>query len=160
MERILELLMEGEYLTTEQIGQVLGLDEKEVKAKLDDLRKQEILLGWRPVLNPDKVSDESVRAVIEVKISPEREGGFDRIAGRISRFDRVESCYLMSGGYDLMVVVRTDNLRKVAQFVFEKLATIEGVTSTATRFMLRAYKEQGYLLESPTRPEDKPAVSP
>ena len=160
MDKILALLLEGEYLTTDQIGKVLDLSREEVDAKLEKLKQQKILLGWRPVLNPDKVSEETVRAVIEVNISPEREGGFDKIAERISRFDRVESCYLMSGGYDLLVVVTADNLRQVAAFVFEKLATIAGVTSTATRFMLRAYKEQGYMLEVPDQDEDKPSVSP
>ena len=88
-----------------------------------------------------------VRAVIEVRITPERGGGFNRLAERISRFDEVESCYLMSGGYDLLVFVNGSSLQKVAAFVSEKLSTIEGVLSTATHFLLRSYKEQGFLLD-------------
>jgi len=98
--------------------------------------------------------------VIEVKISPEREGGFDRLSLRISRFDEVESCYLMSGGYDLLVIVAGKNLRSVATFVSERLATIDGVLSTATHFLLRAYKEQRHLLVEESSASDKPAVSP
>jgi len=160
MDRVLKLLLEGEALSTEQMAQVLDLTSEEIEAKLKELREQGVLLGWRPVLNPDYGDDSNVRAVIEVKISPEREGGFDRVAERISRFERVESCYLMSGGYDLLVFVTAQDLRRVAQFVFERLATIEGVVSTATHFMLRAYKQQGFLLESSFKNEDKPAVSP
>ncbi len=160
MKAVLKLILEGEYLSTRQMGEILGLSEAEVQVELDALRKEQILLGWRPVLNPDHLNEDEVRAVIEVKISPEREGGFDRIAERISKFERVESCYLMSGAYDLLVFVKADNLKRVASFVFEKLATIEGVNSTATHFMLRAYKEQGFLLQASDRPEDKPAISP
>ncbi|MGB0742969.1 MAG: Lrp/AsnC family transcriptional regulator, partial [Opitutales bacterium] len=103
---------------------------------------------------------ELVRAVIEVKIKPEREGGFNKLADRISRFDEVESCYLMSGAYDLLVFAVGNDLREVASFVSERLSTVEGVLSTATHFMLRAYKEQGHLLLAPSEGNDKPAVSP
>jgi DNA-binding Lrp family transcriptional regulator len=112
------------------------------------------------VLNPERAQEDIVRAVIEVKISPERDGGFDRLAARISQFDAVESCYLMSGSYDLLIFATGKDLREVASFVSERLASVEGVLSTATHFMLRAYKEQGHLLLSPTESGDKPAVSP
>lgn len=160
MSKIIQLLTEGEYLSTEQMGQVLGMSNAEVEAELKRLKDEGVLLGWIPVLHPDHENEEAVRAVIEVKISPEREGGFDRIADRISKFERVESCYLMSGAYDLLVVMRAQNLKRVASFVFEKLAPIEGVTSTATHFMLKAYKEQGHLLAQPASEAAKPAVSP
>ncbi len=160
MDRVLQLLIEGEYLSTEQMGQVLGMSTEQIVAELKRLKDEDILLGWIPVLHPEHVDEEAVRAVIEVKISPEREGGFDRIAERISKFDRVESCYLMSGAYDLLVIMRAQNLKRVASFVFEKLAPIEGVTSTATHFMLKAYKEQGHLLEHAAAEAAKPAVSP
>lgn len=160
MSKVLQLLAEGERLSTEQMGEVLGMSVDEVNAELERLKEEKILLGWIPVLHPEHESEEAVRAVIEVKISPEREGGFDRIAERVSKFDRVESCYLMSGAYDLLVVMRAQNLKRVASFVFEKLAPIEGVTSTATHFMLKAYKEQGHLLEQSSAEAVKPAVSP
>lgn len=160
MSKVLELLLEGTYLSTAQMGQVLGLSAEQIEAELVRLQEEKILLGLRPVFHPDDLNRNNVRALIEVKINPEREGGFDRIAQRISKFPQVESCYLMSGAYDLLVVVKADNLRNVAQFVFEKLASINGVNSTATHFMLRAYKEQGYLLDIAADAEARPAVSP
>ena len=102
---------------------------------------------------------ESVKAVIEVKISPEREGGFDRMAHRISKFEEVEACHLMSGAYDLMVIVKGRNLHTVASFVSERLSTIEGVLSTATHFLLRSYKEHGHLLSNEGENHEKPPVS-
>ena len=160
MNEVLKIIIEGESFSTTQIGEILGMDESAVEEELNKLRDNNILLGWRPILNPEAVEKERVRAVIEVKISPEREGGFDRTSERISRFDEVESCYLMSGGYDLLVIVKGDNLHKVAAFVSEKLATLSGVLSTATHFLLRAYKEQGYYLGDKGHGSDKPAVSP
>lgn len=160
MNKVLKLILDGESLDTAQMATVLGLSVEAVEQELNELKARNILLGWRPVLNPDHDADAYVRAVIEVKVSPEREGGFDRLAERISRFEQVESCYLMSGGYDLLVFVRAPNLRQVAAFVYERLATIEGVVSTATHFMLRAYKEQGFHLTTPNTNPDKPAVSP
>lgn len=160
MSSVLKLLLEGERLDTAQMAQVLGLSESEIEAELSRLQADQILLGWRPVLNPERAQEGIVRAVIEVKISPERDGGFDRLATRISRFDSVESCYLMSGAYDLLVFAVGNDLREVATFVSERLASVEGVLSTATHFMLRAYKEQGHLLLAPGDGVDKPAVSP
>lgn len=160
MSKVLELLLEGAYLSTSQMGEVLGLSAGEIEAELGRLQQEGVLLGLRPVFHPDYQGRGDVRALIEVKIAPEREGGFDRIAQRIGKFDQVESCYLMSGAYDLLVVVKADSLRHVAQFVYERLASINGVNATATHFMLRAYKEQGYLLDIATDGEAKPAVSP
>ena len=160
MTTVLRLLLEGERLDTAQMAQVLGLSETEIEAELSRLKAENILLGWRPVLNPEKAQDGIVRAVIEVRITPERDGGFDRLAARIAQFDAVESCYLMSGSYDLLVFATGDDLREVASFVSERLASVEGVLSTATHFMLRAYKEQGHLMLSPADGDDKPAVSP
>lgn len=159
MSSVLQLLLEGERLNTAQMAQVLGLSEGDVAAELKRLEAEEILLGWRPVLNSERAQETIVRAVIEVKISPERDGGFDRIAARISGFDAVESCYLMSGSYDLLIFAKGNDLREVASFVSERLASIEGVLSTATHFMLRAYKEQGHVLVSPIEDSEKPAVS-
>ena len=101
-----------------------------------------------------------VRAVIEVRITPERGGGFNRLADRISRFDEVESCYLMSGDYDLLVFVSGTSLQKVAAFVSEKLSTIEGVLSTVTHFLLRSYKEQGFLLGVQAEENNRLKVAP
>ena len=160
MSSVLQLLLEGERLETSRMAEILCLEQAEVESELTRLQDEKILLGWRPVFNLAEVEEDQVRAVIEVKISPEREGGFDRLSLRISRFDEVESCYLMSGGYDLLVIVAGKNLRAVASFVSERLATIDGVLSTSTHFLLRAYKEQRHLLVEEGSVADKPAVSP
>ena len=110
MNSVLKLLLEGEALDTQQIGKILGLGADAVERELAALRQQGVLLGMRPVLNPSFEAERRVRAVIEIKIRPEGIGGFDGIAERISSFEQVESCYLMSGGYDLRVVVTADNL--------------------------------------------------
>jgi len=159
MNPVIKLLLEGGSLSTAQMAQVLNLTEADVNRELEQLKKDGILLGWRPVLN---LADEAgaVRAVIEVRITPERGGGFNRLAERISRFDEVESCYLMSGGYDLLVFVSGSTLQKVAAFVSEKLSSIEGVLSTATHFLLRSYKEQGFLLDVKTEENDRLKVAP
>jgi DNA-binding Lrp family transcriptional regulator len=160
MSPLIKLLLEGGSLSTAQMAEVLNLPEAEVNRQLDQLRKDRVLLGWRPVLNLADEDTGIVRAVIEVRITPERGGGFNRLADRISRFDEVESCYLMSGGYDLLVFVGGSSLQKVAAFVSEKLSTIEGVLSTATHFLLRSYKEQGFLLDIKPEENDRLKVAP
>ena len=160
MSSVLQLIIEGERLDSAQMAQVLNLSEAEVESEIQRLKAEHILLGWRPVLNPQCLQEDIIRAVIEVKISPERDGGFDRLAARISQFDAVESCYLMSGSYDLLIFATGADLREVASFVSERLASVSGVLSTATHFMLRAYKEQGHLLLTPNQSGDKPVVSP
>jgi DNA-binding Lrp family transcriptional regulator len=160
MNPILKLLCEGGHLTTAQMAQVSGLPEAEVKAHLEQLRKDRVFLGWRPVLDLSRESAAAVRAVIEVKMTPERGGGFNRLAERISRFDEVESCYLMSGAYDLLILVSGSSLQRVAAFVSEKLSTLEGVISTSTHFMLRSYKEGSFLIDAPAGETERLKVSP
>ena len=162
MNPVLKLLIDDGSLTTGQMAQVAGLSEAEVNQHLEQLKKDKIFLGWRPVLDLSReaAAAAAVRAVIEVKVTPERGGGFNRLADRIARFDEVESCYLMSGGYDLLVFVNGPSLTQVAGFVSERLSTIEGVLSTATHFMLRSYKESGFLLEAETDGSSRLKVTP
>lgn len=160
VEKVLKLLLEGATASSAQMATILGAGEAEVAAALEKLRQDQVFLGWRPVLNPKALAENQVHALIEVSVQPERDGGFNRIAERIARFDNVETCYLMSGGYDLMVVVRGKNLLSVATFVAEKLSTLGSVQSTATRFMLRCYKESGFLIESQPEENGKLQVSP
>ena len=159
MSNILDILQETADPNPSILGKILDLTEEEVVAQLETLRSEGTLLGWVPLLPPSKKEINLVRAVIEVKISPEREGGFDRLAHRISKFEEVEACHLMSGGYDLMVIVQGKNLHTVASFVSERLATMEGVLSTATHFLLRSYKEHGHLLSKDGENPEKPPVS-
>ena len=159
MDELLKLLRDDASLTPAQIADRLNLAEAEVETKIKELESNGVILGYRTVINEEKLEVDIVRAVIEVKITPEREGGFDRLATRIARFDEVRSCYLMSGGYDLMVVVEGSDLKSVSAFVSQKLATIQGVISTVTHFMLKPYKEQGVLMGGEFS-DEKLAVSP
>ncbi len=154
MDPILKLLSEDASLSAAVIASRLGKTEDEVTKTIEDYESRGVILGYRTLLNDYELAPKRVRAVIEVKTTPEREGGFDRIAKRIAKHDEVRSCYLMSGGYDLMVIVEGSSLNDVASFVSEKLATLQGVVSTATHFMLKPYKEHGVLMhheESPDR---------
>ena len=123
------------------------------------LEAEGVILGYHTLIDREKVGDNAVTALIEVKITPEREGGFDRLARRIAEFAQVRSCHLMSGGYDLLVLVEGRNLREVASFVSEKLSPLGGVIATATHFQLKAYKQDGRLLAH-DEPVSRLAVSP
>jgi len=159
MDQLLKLLRENAALTPAQLSKMLNLPEAEVVVKIRAYEKDNVILGYRTVLNEERLGVDLVRAVIEVKITPERGGGFDRLAERIARYAEVNSCYLMSGGYDLLVIVEGNSLREVATFVSEKLATIQGVLSTATHFMLKPYKEQGVLMTREQN-DERLAVAP
>jgi len=145
MEPLLSLLRDNAALKPAQLATMLNLTEAEVTQKIKAYEDGEVILGYRTILNEEKLGMDLVRAVIEVKITPEREGGFDRLAERIAKYREVTSCYLMSGAYDLLVIVEGNSLREVAMFVSQKLATLQGVLSTATHFMLKPYKDQGVL---------------
>ncbi len=160
MSDLLNILQDTADPRPEKLANILGSTPQEVEKELEELRKNQTLLGWMPILNPIHAESDQVRAVIEVKISPEREGGFDRMALRISKFEEVESCYLMSGGYDLLVFVTGKNLKSVASFISERLATIQGVLSTATHFLLRPYKDHGHMLAGEIENQEKPSISP
>ena len=159
MEPLLKLLRDNAALKPDQLAAMLNQPEHEVSARIKSYEQEHIILGYRTILNEEKLGMESVRAVIEVKITPERGGGFDRLAERIAKYPEVHSCHLMSGGYDLLVIVEGSSLRQVATFVSEKLATIHGVISTSTHFMLKPYKEQGVLMKQDLN-EERLAVAP
>jgi len=159
MSNLLDILLETADPDPLKLAKILNVSVAEVDSQLEALRSNGSLIGWVPLIHPSKKDRDLVRAVIEVKISPEREGGFDRLAHRISKFDEVEACHLMSGGYDLMVIVQGKNLHAVASFVSERLSTIDGVLSTATHFLLRSYKEHGHLLSQEGENSEKPPIS-
>jgi len=159
MEPLLSLLRDNAALKPAQLATMLNLTEAEVTQKIKAYEDGQVILGYRTILNEEKLGVDLVRAVIEVKITPEREGGFDRLAERIAKYREVTSCYLMSGTYDLLVIVEGNSLREVAMFVSQKLATLQGVLSTATHFMLKPYKDQGVLMK-PERNEERLAVTP
>ena len=127
---------------------MLGESVEAVQKRLADYEKRGVIRGYQAVVNSDMLDDGVVHAVIELRIRPAQDGGFDKIANRIGRFSQVESMFLMSGGYDLLLFVRGRNLQEVAQFVSSKLANMEGVLGTATHFRLKTYKDQGVLMEN------------
>lgn len=159
MDELLKLLKRNALESPENLAKMLGLSVEEVKNRIGEYEKNGVIRAYQAVVNEDQLDLDRVRAVIEVRITPEREGGFDHIASRISAFPEVDSMFLMSGGYDLLVFVKGRNLREVASFVSEKLATIQGVISTATHFMLKTYKDQGVLMEA-ERTDERLKVSP
>lgn len=150
MNPILDLLKSNARLTADELATLSGRHVDDVKRQLSEFEKDGTILAYRAVLNEDKLNGNKVRAAIELKITPERGGGFDRLAARIANYDEVISCYLMSGGYDLLAIVEGESLQDVAGFVSEKLSTTQGILSTATHFILKTYKEQGLALESAT----------
>jgi len=159
IDPLLQLLRRKARYTHQELADLLAIQESEVKERIATWEKDGTILGYQAVVDPDQAGDHDVSAFIEVKLTPERGGGFDRLAMRIARFEQVVSCYLASGGYDLMVVVEGGDLREVARFVSEKLSSMEGVLSTATHFRLKTYKENGFLFEEGGAPE-RLAVSP
>lgn len=159
MRELLELLEQNHNLTTKQLATILGKSEAEVTATIKKLEDEKIIVKYQTIINWEKAGVNTVTAVIEVRITPQREVGFDAIAERIYRFPEVRSLYLMSGAYDLQVIVEGNTLKEVADFVSTKLATIEGVVSTTSHFLLKKYKEDGVIIED--EEEDRRlAVSP
>ena len=147
MEEILQLLTEDARLTPAQIAERTGLAEAEVVKAIADLEARGVIRGYKTVVNWEKAGVEHVYGFIEVKVTPQRGHGFDAVAARLMDFPEVHSLYLMSGAYDLMVVVQGKTMREVAYFVAERLATLESVLSTATHFVLKRYKVDGDVLE-------------
>jgi DNA-binding Lrp family transcriptional regulator len=158
MDPLLELLHQNSNIPREDLARMLNLSVAEVNQRIERYEKERVILAYQAVVDPEKIDADAVTAFIEVSITPERGGGFDRLAERIARFDEVKSCWLMSGGYDLAVMLEASNLREVARFVSEKLSTVEGVVSTATRFRLKTYKQNGMLLSQPAADERLPVT--
>ena len=159
MEKILPLLRHDARTSIADLAKATNLSEAEVVARIRALEEDGVILGYQAIVDPKKIAREVVTSVIEVKITPEREGGFDKLAERIARFPEVQNCYLMSGGFDLLVIVEGRTLQEVAGFVSEKLSTIKGVLSTATHFRLKVYKENGVEIRREAAPQ-RLAVAP
>lgn len=143
VDPILNELQRNSRISPAEVARLLNLSEGEVAQRIAEWETDGTILGYQAVIDPERAGKTDVTALIEVKLTPERDGGFDRIARRIAKFDEVKSCYLMSGGFDLVVFVEGPTLREIARFVAEKLATIGGVVSTATHFKLKIYKDKG-----------------
>ena len=146
-KNILRLLRNNARISVEKIAAQLDSDSETVEKVIQELEKDNVVRGYQAVIDESKLPEAQVKAIIEVHIQPQREGGFDNIARRLANFPEVHSLYLVSGGYDLQLEVRGESLQDVAGFVSSKLATLDGVTATATHFILKKYKEAGWLFE-------------
>ncbi len=146
-EKILNILKDDARTPASEIANMLNVDEEKVATMIADMEKSGVIVKYTAVVNDEKTARDFVEALIEVKVSPVREKGFDEIAEYIYQFDEVKSVYLMSGAYDLAVFVEGPSLRSAARFVSEKLSGIDKVLSTATHFILKKYKVDGVVLE-------------
>lgn len=146
-KRLLQLLEDDCSLTAGQLASLANMTEEEVKAEIRRCEEEKIVLGYKGIIDWDRTDREAVTALIEVKVTPQRGEGFDRVAERIYQYDEVESVYLMSGAYDLCVIISGRSLKEVAQFVGERLSPLEDVTGTATHFILKKYKEKHLVFE-------------
>lgn len=144
---LLDILREDCRIPLEKLAVMTGVPMAEVAEAIEQLEKNKIILRYAPVINWDKTDRDRVEAMIEVKVLPQREQGFDAVAARIYAFDEVRSVYLMSGSYDLLVLVQARTLKELALFVSEKLSVLDTVTGTATAFVLKRYKEDGVVFE-------------
>jgi DNA-binding Lrp family transcriptional regulator len=159
MDELLKILQTNALESRANIARMLDVTPEEIDRRIADYEKRGVIRGYQAILNEDQLDLDSVTAVIEVKVAPQREGGFDNIAQRISRFPEVRSAYLMSGTYDLLLFVEGRTLREVAGFVSERLSPLEGVLSTSTHFMLKTYKRFGVLMQ-PETSDERLTVSP
>ncbi len=145
MIELLKLLENDARLSHEQLALMLGKEVGDIKKMIEEYEKDGVILGYHTEIDWDKTNREYVSAMIELKITPQRDKGFDHIAEKIYNYPEVESLYLMSGGFDLAVFIKGKTMREVAFFVAEKLSTIEDVISTSTHFMLRKYKDNNII---------------
>ena len=146
MEKMLELLNKNARISNKQLAVMLGTTEADVEARIAEYEKNGVINGYQALIGWYSVDKEYVIALIEVKVTPQRDFGFDELAGKIMNYSEVDSLYLMSGGYDLFVTISGHSFKEVAMFVSKRLSTLDGVTSTATHFVLKKYKDNGVIL--------------
>ncbi|MDD5496481.1 MAG: Lrp/AsnC family transcriptional regulator [Candidatus Omnitrophica bacterium] len=160
MKDILEILEKDARTTPEELARMTGMTAQAVRKEIKKLEKDGVILKYKTILNKEVIREEhsDVRALIEVRVTPKKNVGFDYLAERIYQFPEVSSCYLMSGTYDLLLVVEGKDIHTVSRFVAEKLAPMENVRGTVTHFILKKYKEDGDILKQPKR-DKRPAIS-
>lgn len=158
-KQVLDMLNEDCRIPLEKMAVMMGMEIREIEEIIDSLEKQRVILCYRPVINWDKAERNVVEAMIEVKVTPQRDFGFDAVAKRINSFEEVRSLYLMSGAYDLLIQVAAPTLKELAQFVSERLSPLETVTGTSTSFVLKRYKQDGVVFDAPDQ-DRRLSVSP
>lgn len=153
MDKLLRLLSENSDYTVAELSLILGEDEESVESRIKAYENNGIIKGHRAIVDFENVEDSGVTAYIELKVTPQKEKGFDEIAEKIMRFDEVASVYLMAGTYDLALIVKGDTIQEISSFVSRKLSALDGILSTATHFILKRYKDDGVILAD--IPEDE-----
>jgi len=157
---ILELLQENSKYTASDIATMLGMEIETVKNNIEEMEKAQVICGYSALINWDKTDKKDiVTALIEVKVTPQRGEGFDKVAERIYKFNEVKALYLMSGGFDFTVIIEGKTMKEVALFVGQKLAPLEAVISTATHFVLKKYKDYGVIFEE-SKKDERMIISP
>ena len=159
-EKILAVIEKNSRIDIHELAILLGEDEVAVANAIADMEKENIICGYHTLINWDNTSQEKVIALIEVRVTPQRDMGFDKIAERIYNYSEVSACYLMSGAYDFTVIMKKKTMKEVAQFVSSKLSTIDAVLSTATHFVLKKYKDYGTVLVSKENKDERMLVTP
>lgn len=159
-QQILKVLDKNSRLTNKELAVILGSTEEEIEQEIKQMEKEHVICGYPTLINWENTDREIVTALIEVKVTPQRGQGFDKIAERIYRFDEVDCVYLMSGGFDLTVIIEGKSMKEVALFVSSKLAPMESVLSTATHFVLKKYKEHGIELVSEKNHDERQLITP
>jgi DNA-binding Lrp family transcriptional regulator len=157
---ILEILENNSRVSIEDMAVMLGKTKDEVLTAIEEMEADKIICGYSTLINWDKTEKEFVTAMIEVKVTPQREIGFDKLAERIYSFDNVKAVYLMSGAYDLLIMMDGKNIKEISHFISSKLSTIDGVCSTATHFVLKKYKEHGVVIEKDDKKDERMIVTP
>ncbi len=159
MKELLDVLEKNSRIDIKDLAAVLGATEEEVAAEMAKLEKEKIIFGYHTMINWDKTSNERVTALIEMRVTPQRGGGFDTVAQKIYGFEEVSAVYLMSGAFDLTVIVQGRTMKEVALFVAQKLAPMDQVLSTSTHFILKRYKDHGIILDE-EESDERMLVSP
>ena len=148
MRELLEILEKNSRISVSELASMLQKSEYEVEKEIERLEREKVILSYGTLIDWEKFGDENVIAVIEINLTPQREVGFDAIAERIYRYDEVKTVYLMSGNFDLLVIIEGKSLKEISNFVSKRLSTIEGVTQTRSHFLLKAYKKDGVILDN------------
>lgn len=160
--KILELLEKDSRISTKDMSDMLGYSEEEINKKINEFEKEKVICGYPTLINWDKTDKEGdyVTALIEVKVTPQREQGFNKIAKRIYSFDEVKTLYLMSGTFDLLIIIEGKNIKEISSFVSSKLATLDCILSTSTHFVLKKYKDHSVVLDDGKKSDERIIVSP
>lgn len=159
-KEILDILSKNSRISMEDMAAMLNSDSETVAQEIREMEEAKVICGYPTLINWDQTDCEKVTALIEVTVTPQRDMGFNKVAERIYKFEEVESVYLMSGGFDLTVLIEGRSMKEVARFVSEKLSTLEYVTSTATYFVLKKYKEHGVVMTDEKQEGERMLITP